>query len=68
MKLKYDQSSEKRISDLLTENGWASEIKWDKNDWYIEWTEKGRKILNRLPSILNYWYDISDSDKIVWSS
>jgi uncharacterized protein with HEPN domain len=54
----YDTKSEKIISDLLLSEGWADSVHWDRNDWYIQWSEKSKHILYRIPAILKYWYDL----------
>jgi hypothetical protein len=54
----YDIKSEKVISDLLLSEGWADRIYWDRNDWYIQWSEKAKDNLYRIPAILKYWYDL----------
>ena len=63
MTAKYDLKSERLISDILLNNNWANKIYWDRNDWYIEWTNEGVTIQNRLYVILNRWYELDESDK-----
>ncbi len=60
---RYDIKSEKTISEIILKNGWADRIYWDRNDWYIEWSVKGKNILNRIPNILNQIDELNDSDK-----
>lgn len=57
MQSSYNLESEKVISDLLLKEGWASAVHWDRNDWYIEWSDKAKKNLDRIPAILTYWYN-----------
>jgi hypothetical protein len=61
MQPSYDLKCEKIISDLLLKAGWADAIHWDRNDWYIQWSEKAKKNLDRVPAILKYWYDLDQA-------
>ena len=58
----YEIESEQKIGTLLLEDGWADKVYWDRNDWYIEWSNKAKPMLFRIPAILKYWYNLNESD------
>jgi hypothetical protein len=50
--------SEKLISHLMLGESWADAVHWDRNDWYIQWSEKAKNNLYRIPAILKNWYNL----------
>jgi hypothetical protein len=58
----YEIESEQKIGAILLKDGWADKVYWDRNDWYVEWSNKAKPMLFRIPAILKYWYNLNESD------